>query len=70
MLVLFKVAVAFISDFLVIPASDGRYSTGHQELPPKWKYRDGWNTRDHHHKAQRGDGLRREGHDLKSPPQH
>jgi hypothetical protein len=59
MLDIFKVAVAVISDSMVIPASDGRFSTGHQEVPTKWKRRDGWNTRDHHHKAQRGDGRRR-----------
>jgi hypothetical protein len=59
MLVLFKVAVAFISDFMIIPASDGRYSTGHREVPPKWNHRDRWNSRDHHHKVQRGDGRRR-----------
>ena len=53
--VFFKVAVAFICDFLVPPASDGRYSTGHQEVPPKWYHRDGWKTADHHHKVQRGD---------------
>jgi hypothetical protein len=64
MLELFKVAVAFISDLLVIPASDGRYSTGYQEGLPKWNDRDGWNSRDHHRKVQRGDGLRRKGHDL------
>ena len=44
-----KVAVAFIYDFLVPPVSDGRYSTGHQEVPPKWHHRDGWKTADHHH---------------------
>jgi hypothetical protein len=32
MLVFFKVAVAFICDFVVPPASDGRYSTDHQEV--------------------------------------
>jgi hypothetical protein len=53
--VFFKVAVAFICDFLVPPASDGRYSTGHQEVPPKWNHRDGWKTADHHHKVQNGD---------------
>jgi hypothetical protein len=55
MLVFFKVVVAFICDFLVLPASDGRYSTDHQEVLPKWNHRDGWNTADDHHKVQRGD---------------
>jgi hypothetical protein len=50
--------VAFICDFLVLPASDGRYSTDHQEVLPKWNHRDGWKTADHHHKVQRGDRHR------------
>jgi hypothetical protein len=58
MLVFFKVAVAFICDFLVPPASDGRYSTDHQEVQPKWNHRDGWKTADHYHKVQRGDRHR------------
>jgi hypothetical protein len=63
MLVLSKAAIQamrFISDFLRVPVWDGRYSTGCQELPPKWIRRDAWNTRDHHHKVKRGD---RRGHD-------
>jgi len=43
-LVCFKIAVAYIFDFLLIPASDGRYSTDHQEMPPKENHRDGWNA--------------------------
>jgi hypothetical protein len=58
MLVFFKVAVAFICDVLVPPASDGRYSTDHQEVLPKRNHRDGWKTADHHHKVQRGDRHR------------
>ena len=70
MLVFFKVAMAFISDFLVIPASDGRYSNDHQNVPPKWNSRAGWNKRDHHREIQRGDGRRLEGHNLRSEPRH
>ena len=63
-LVLFKIAVTYIFDFLLIPASNGRYSTDHQEMPPKENHRDGWNAHDHHQKVQRGDKRRRQERDL------